>query len=117
MSIENKRALIEDKIESIFGAKNTSELLALDFEINLLVCSAQSYKYESVVKPFPSTLLSDSNNEKNFSKLVNTLLSLPPVLEWQSKIKKFNPDQLAVVYWFLIHKNYKLEHSSNLTQV
>ncbi|RMZ93672.1 mono [ADP-ribose] polymerase PARP16, partial [Brachionus plicatilis] len=108
ISIESKRRLIEDHMAKIFQEKNKSELLALDFEINLLICSAQSYKHESVLKPFPSTFLSDSTNSKNYDQLVKALLSLPPLLEWPTRIKKFNHDQLCVVYWILMHKNYHL---------
>lgn len=116
-SIENRRKLIEDRIEKIFADKNKSDLLALDFEINLLVCAAQSYKHETVLKPFPSTLLSDSNNEKNYKQLLNALWSLPPVLEWRTKMKKFDQDQLAIVYWILFHKSFRLEYSDTIDQV
>lgn len=115
-SIENKRQIIEDYVSNIFLTKNTSDLLALDFEINLLICSAQSYKHESVLKPFPSTFLSDSTNTKSYDQLINALLSLPPVLEWETKIKKFNQDQLAVIYWILIHKNYSLSQCTSLNK-
>lgn len=113
-SIESKRQLIEDHISKIFQEKNKSELLALDFEINLLICSAQSYKHESVLKPFPSTFLSDSANTKNFDQLLSALLSLPPVLEWKNKIKKFNHDQLCLIYWILMHKNYSISICTNI---
>ena len=69
-SIEDKREWIERKIESMFAEPNKSSLIALDLDINLLVCAAQSYKYETVLKPFPSTLLSDSNNDKSYENLV-----------------------------------------------
>jgi hypothetical protein len=92
-------------------------LLALDFEVNLLICAAQSYKHETVLKPFPSTFLSDSNNDKNYKQLLNGLLSLPPVLEWRMKVKKFDKDQLSMAYWLLFHKNYQLEFADSIDQV
>lgn len=116
ISIENKRQIIEDHIVKIFQEKNRSELMALDFEINLLICSAQSYKHESVLRPFPSTFLSDSTNSKNFESLVNALLSLPPVLQWNTKVKQFNQDQLRVVYWILKHKNYELSICTSMNK-
>ncbi|CAF0812418.1 unnamed protein product [Brachionus calyciflorus] len=116
MSLGNKRQEIEDHVLKIFSSKNTSDLLALDFEINLLVCSAQSYKHESVLKPFPSTFLSDSTNTKNYDQLLNALLSLPPVLEWENKIKKFNDDQIAVVNWILKHKNFFISQCNSLNK-
>lgn len=115
-SIEDKRLWIEHKLESIAASNNKSDLLAIDFEVNLLLCAAHSYKHETVLKPFPSTFLSDSNNNKNYSQLLNALDSLPPVVEWKTKVKKFNSDQLSLVYWLLVHKNYQLVNSTTMNQ-
>lgn len=119
MTIEDKRIWIEEKLDSIFNNTNKSDLLALDFEINLLICAAQSYKHETVLKPFPSTFLSDSNNNKNYTQLLNAIESLPPLLEWKNRIKnkKFSSDQLLLIYWLLIHKNYQLVYSTTMNQV
>ena len=75
-SMEDKRSLIEAKIEQMFQNPNKSDLLALDLEINLLICALESYKHETVLKPFPTTFLSDSNNNKDFAKLVSSLAIL-----------------------------------------
>ncbi len=138
-SIEDKRLWIEQKLDSI-SSTNKSDLLAIDFEVNLLLCAAHSYKHETVLKPFPSTFLSDSNNNKNYTQLVcylwthitlnpypnyiflillklNALESLPPVVEWKSQVKKFNQDQLSLIYWLLVHKNYQLINSTTMNQV
>jgi hypothetical protein len=119
MTIEDKRIWIEEKLDSIFNNTKKSDLLALDFEINLLICAAQSYKHETVLKPFPSTFLSDSNNNKNYTQLLNAIESLPPLLEWKKRIKnkKFTSDQLLLIYWILIHKNYQLFYSTTMNQV
>ena len=119
MTIEDKRIWIEEKLDSIFNNTKKSDLLALDFEINLLICAAQSYKHETVLKPFPSTFLSDSNNNKNYTQLLNAIESLPPLLEWKNRIKnkKFTSDQLLLIYWILIHKNYQLFYSTTMNQV
>ncbi len=119
MTIEDRRIWIEEKLDSIFNNTNKSDLLALDFEINLLICAAQSYKHETVLKPFPSTFLSDSNNNKNYTQLLNAIESLPPLLEWKNRIKnkKFTSDQLLLIYWILIHKNYQLFYSTTMNQV
>jgi hypothetical protein len=81
-SIEDKRLWIEQKLDSISSssaasasAASKSDLLAIDFEVNLLLCAAHSYKHETVLKPFPSTFLSDSNNNKNYTQLVCSLSS------------------------------------------
>jgi len=118
-TIEDKRIWIEQKLDSIFNNSNRSDLLALDFEINLLICAAQSYKHETVLKPFPSTFLSDSNNNKNYTQLLNAIESLPPLSEWKNRIKnrKFSSDQLLLIYWLLIHKNYQLVYSTTMNQV
>ena len=116
-NLEDKREWLQQKLNEIFTNKNKSELMALDLEINLLICSAQSYKHESVLKPFPSTFLSDSNNNKNYTALLNALLTLPSVLEWRTKLKNFTADQLSIVYWLFVHKNYHLEHTNELNQV
>jgi hypothetical protein len=70
-SMEEKRSWIEEKLEKMFINSNKSDLIALDLEVNLLICAVQSYKHETILKPFPSTFLSDSNNNKNYSQLVN----------------------------------------------
>ena len=117
ISIESKRQWIENKIENIFLDQNKSDLLSIDFEINLLLSASTSYKHETVLKPFPSTFLSDSNNASDYDQLLKTLLSLPPVVQWRTKVKKFNNDQLSLVYWLLMHKNYRLESVASLDQV
>lgn len=115
-SIEDKRSWIESKIEDMFKNQNKSDLLSLDLEVNLTICAVESYKHESVLKPFPSTFLSDSNNNKNYGRLTAAIQSLPAVPEWRSKIKKFTVDQLSVVYWFLVHKDYTLTYSVDMSQ-
>lgn len=117
MNEEEKRQWIQERLDKIFLEKNKSSILALDLEINMLVCASQSYKHESVLKPFPSTLLSDSNNDKNYELLVRTLLSLPPVLDWRLKLKSFKTDQLNLVYWLLANRSYDLEYNTTLDQV
>ena len=69
-SIEDKRKWIEQKLDQIYSYTKKSDLLALDFEVNLLISAAKSYKHETVLKPFPSTFLSDSNNDKKYDELV-----------------------------------------------
>lgn len=115
-SIEDKRTWIEERIEQMFTSPNKSDLIALDFEISILICAVQSYKHETILKPFPSTFLSDSNNNKNFNELLSAIESLPAIPEWRTKIKRFNKEQLSLVYWFLVHKNYKLEYSTLINQ-
>lgn len=114
-SIEDKRSFIEQKIEAMFQNPNKSDLLVLDLEINLLICALESYKHETVLKPFPTTFLSDSNNNKDFTQLISAVNSLPPVPEWRTKIKRFNTAQLSLIYWFLVHKNYQLEYTTSIT--
>lgn len=116
-SIEDKRRWIEEKIDSLFSSTTKFELLAIDFELNLLVSAAQSYKHESVLKPFPSTFLNDFNNDKNYDLLLSTLLTLPPVTTWKTKSKSFTKDQLSLIYWLLTHKNYQLEYCTSLNKV
>jgi hypothetical protein len=116
-NLEEKRQWLQHKLDDIFRNKNKSDLLALDLEMNLLVCSAQSYKHESVLKPFPSTFLSDSNNDKNYAQLLDALMSLPPVLDWRAKLKNFSEQQLSVLHWFFAHKDYQLEFSTTIDQV
>lgn len=113
-SIENKREWIEERVDQMFANPNKSDLLALDLEMNMLICALKSYKHETVLKPFPSTFLSDSNNNKNFNHLIATVESLPSLPEWRSKIKKFNSDQLSLIYWFFVHKNYELEYTMDI---
>jgi poly[ADP-ribose] polymerase 16 len=115
-SIENKRAWIEEKIEEMFRNPDKSDLLVLDLEINMLICALQSYKHETVVKPFPSTFLSDSNNNKNFSQLINAVESLPALPEWRTKLKNFTADQLSLIYWFFVHKDYELKYTTDINQ-
>ena len=109
---QDRREWLQHKLNEIFVNKKKSDFLSLDLEMNLLICSAQSYKHESVLKPFPSTFLSDSNNSKNYAQLLDALLSLPPVLEWSAKLKNFSDEQLSVIYWLFVHKSYQLELAS-----
>ena len=70
-SVEDRKTWIERKLDALFsGSSKLSNILALDLEVNLLICAARSYKHETVLKPFPSTFLSDSNNEKSYNELV-----------------------------------------------
>jgi hypothetical protein len=112
MSAESKIEWIKERLIKI-------DLLALDFEVGALLAAAKSYKYETVLKPFPTTFLSDSNNDKNYKHLLETMQSLPAVNKWLSELNKFSSEQLSVIYWFLISNDqyYQLKYCTSLTQV
>jgi hypothetical protein len=61
LSFDEKLGIVREKLNSSYYA-NKDGLVELDFEFNLLSTAAQSYKHETVLKPFPK-YFDDSHSE------------------------------------------------------
>ncbi len=73
LSMEDKRIIIKEKFDNDLNTR--SKLIELDFEFNLILSAAQSYKHDTVLKPFP-TLFQIGENEKNHESLVSIIFFL-----------------------------------------
>lgn len=66
-NIDEKRQFIREKLENEFNLQQ--KLIELDFEYNLLLTAAQSYKHETILKPFPSLFV--NSNQQKYDNLVS----------------------------------------------
>ena len=68
---------MEDLIGKVVD-KIRSDVTAADLQWSLFQAALGSYRHDSVLKPFPSALLSDTgqNDEKDFAALVSTAVHL-----------------------------------------
>jgi hypothetical protein len=115
-NLSSKRIQLLNKLNEIFDSKNHNELLSIDMELNLIICSAISYKHETVFRPFPAPFVTDNNNE-NYERVISSLLKLPPIKDWQKLFNTFDDDQILLLYWILFLKNFKLSLASTVNQV
>lgn len=110
-TIMEKKNQIKEKLNEI--SSNLENLIELDFDFSVLSVAVLSYRYESVLKPFPSTFITDTNT-KRYDDLVNTLLSMPPVSKWKVQLDNFNEDQLGLVYWLTMDRSYSIKYRQDL---
>ena len=75
--MEEKRRILKEKIESVLNS--TKSIIEFDFDFNLLLSAAQSYKHDTVLKPFPSAFLTSDNQQK-----YDSLVSFDEMLEISS---------------------------------
>jgi hypothetical protein len=73
LNIEDKRKLIKEKFDNEFNSNK--KLVELDFEFNLILSATQSYKHDTVLKPFPSLFLINDNEQK-YNDLVSKTKNL-----------------------------------------
>ena len=69
--MDAKRKLIKEKLDTEFNSNK--KIIELDFELSLMLSAAQSYKHDTVLKPFPNAFLSDKNEQK-YDCLVSFIL-------------------------------------------
>ena len=62
LNLEDKRKLIKEKFDIEFNSNK--KLAELDFEFNLILSAAQSYKHDTVLKPFPNLFVINENEQK-----------------------------------------------------
>ena len=78
--------MMEDLIGKVLD-KIKSDETAADLQWSLFQSALCSYRRDSVLRPFPSALLSStaSNEEKDFTALVRWILKLQASVSWDSK--------------------------------
>lgn len=64
LSFQDKFDLINEKLNSAYYTTKNG-LIELDFEFSLLLSAAQSYKHETILKPFPKAF------NDNYEELVS----------------------------------------------
>jgi len=80
------------------------DLLALDLRLSLLVGATQSFKYESLLKPVPSTFLKE-DGEIDIQKLRNILSELPEI---SPKIEQLDNESIKLLTSACFNVNHKL---------
>ena len=62
LNAEDKRKQIKQKLDTEFNTNK--KLVELDFEFNLILSAAQSYKHDTLLKPFPSSFVVNENEQR-----------------------------------------------------
>lgn len=93
-----------DKIEALKLILE-KDLNACDIKWTMFVCAAQSYRYDSRLKPFPPKYASDELND--IDGIINTIINVPSFNILLNYIRKrdyanLNLDVIDLVYWVLI---------------
>lgn len=97
----------EDKVTSLIKALE-NDLDACDFKWTLFVAAANNYKYDSLLKPFPSAYV--ENKALNIGNLRETIASIPrftillqQLRNLSDKIENCISDNaIDLLYWCLI---------------
>ncbi len=58
----------------LLDKKESNNLIAYDFRVSLFVSALNSYRCDSVLKPFPNHYINSDNNEKQFDFVVIFLI-------------------------------------------
>jgi hypothetical protein len=116
-NLQIKRIQLQQKLTEICDPKNRDDFLSIDMEMNIIISSALSYKHETVFRPFPTPFLTDNNYIKNYNRVINCLLKIPPVKDWLKLLNTFDDDQILLLHWILFLKNFKLSLTSTVNQV
>ncbi|XP_033634543.1 protein mono-ADP-ribosyltransferase PARP16-like [Asterias rubens] len=97
---------MEDLIGKVVD-KIRSDVTAADLQWSLFQAALGSYRHDSVLKPFPSALLSDTgqNDEKDFAALksmADEIPSLRSLLQSQAKRKDLSEQAWRLLSWVLL---------------
>lgn len=111
-----------DKINSLIKALE-SDLDACDFKWNLFVAAANNYKFDSLLKPFPSVYV--INRALDIERLREQIAKVPRFANLLQTLKDFskgierciNDETIDLLYWCLISVKEPLLKSINRTNV
>lgn len=117
-----------DKIESLIK-KLEIDLIACDFKWTLFVTAANSYKYDSLLKPFPNAYVVDKQlniyrlrkviaSVPSFDRLLSTLRSIVDHSE-SGENNDITEECIDLLYWCLIRAKeptLKSVHPSNVSK-
>ncbi|KAM8891613.1 protein mono-ADP-ribosyltransferase PARP16 isoform 3-T3 [Spinachia spinachia] len=81
--------------------------VAADLRCSLFVAAAQSYKRDSLLRPFPPRYTSGDN--KNFEELLADVHSLPGVRELVQLRARDGDHHLALTHWILSSKSFAVK--------
>ncbi|KAK1160839.1 protein mono-ADP-ribosyltransferase PARP16-like [Acipenser oxyrinchus oxyrinchus] len=84
-----------------------TDLLAADLQCSLFVAAVQSYKRDSVLRPFPPTYINGENKE--FDALLADVKSLPSVRDVLQSGPGGDEALLDLLHWVLSSKNQTLK--------
>ncbi len=60
----------KQSVLKLLDIKESKELICYDFRVSLFVCALNSYRCDSILKPFPNLFINSFNNEKQFDFVV-----------------------------------------------
>jgi hypothetical protein len=76
MSTNDSSNTSKESVLELLDIKKSNELICYDFRVSLFVCALNSYRCDSILKPFPNLFINSSNNEKQFDFVVILLFFL-----------------------------------------
>jgi poly[ADP-ribose] polymerase 16 len=86
------------------------DIEAANFLLCLVWSSAHSYRFDSVLRPFPSDY-TDENGAKDISALRKDLLKIPKLVELNSVVHgKCDEHLWSLLHWILQCRHFQLEH-------
>lgn len=106
--IELRKSIdLMDKVTSLIAALEC-DLDACDFKWTLFVAAANNYKFDSLLKPFPSAYL--INRTLNIGRLREVITSIPPFSHLLQTLRNHpnalgnpvNDEAIDLLYWCLI---------------
>jgi len=60
----------KESVLKLLDIKESNQLICYDFRVSLFVCALNSYRCNSILKPFPNLFINSFNNEKQFDFVV-----------------------------------------------
>lgn len=106
-NLSHQQTSSEDKVTSLIKALE-NDLDACDFKWTLFVAAANNYKYDSLLKPFPSAYV--ENKALNIGHLRETIASIPRFTILLQKLRNdshkiencISDNAIDLLYWCLI---------------
>ncbi|KAL5004979.1 hypothetical protein ScPMuIL_018435 [Solemya velum] len=93
-----------------FISRLTEDILAADLKWSLFVAALQSYRFDSVLRPYPAPFLKE-NGEKDIKSLERLADKLPGIQKVADSLDSLSSDLIGLLDWVLESKAFKLRTS------
>ncbi|KAL8560609.1 hypothetical protein ACOMHN_062574 [Nucella lapillus] len=96
-----------EELKRIVLGKIREDPLAADLRWSLFVAALQSYRCDSVLRPFPPRFVND-NEEKEIDHLKDAIAEIPGVLQLSLKVSSVSDEALELLAWVLDDPSFRL---------
>jgi len=101
----------KESVLKLLDIKESNQLICYDFRVSLFVCALNSYRCNSILKPFPNLFINSFNNEKQFD-FVKTLINEIPVLTQLNSEFKMSENSWKLIDWIMSFGSFRLNVKS-----